>query len=186
MMLFWCRFDVLILLEFWYSPCKICVEVDNIIYYNTAVFKLCSRCLVGKFEGPNKGLQIPNTILSIFFVDFLHEILFKERVLWLKSQKIIDLVSLLLVNVMKIEIWYNKKILHWVFFFFPQHNFPVLEIKSSDCYPVLFQLHQCCTVIKYLISLSSSWTAYSDTVWKSWNCWMGPFKIFGFYRQHYA
>lgn len=119
MMLFWCRFDVLILLEFWYSPCKICVEVDNIIYYNTAVFKLCSRCLVGKFEGPNKGLQIPNTILSIFFVDFLHEILFKERVLWLKSQKIIDLVSLLLVNVMKIEIWYNKKILHWVFFFFP-------------------------------------------------------------------
>lgn len=117
---------------------------------------LLSRCFVGKFDGPNKGLQVPKTILSIFFVDFLHEILFKERVLRLKSLKIIDLVSPLLLNIRKIEIWYNKKILRIGFCGVFLHNLPVLEIKSSDWYPVLFQLRKCYTVIKHLIFLSSS------------------------------
>ena len=154
---------------------------------------LLSRCLVGKFDGPNKGLQVPKTILSIFFVDLLHEILFKEWVLWLKSLKIIDLVSPLLLNIRKMEIWYNKKILRIGFCFFVclfvLHNLPVLEIKSSDCYPVLFQLRKCYTVIKHLIFLSSSWIAWDYWMWK-------PVKILGLlngaiqgvwiYRQHYA
>lgn len=85
-----------------------CVEISSVIYLNIDIFWdagvtatvdwLPEGAWGRSLKGPAEDLGFQTVFIS-FCIVVLQEILLKERILWLKALKMIDLVSPLLLSV---------------------------------------------------------------------------------------